>query len=333
MATQTGTTATASDLRAVDAVQRRLEPDVQAMLEAMAALDLPLMHDMPPEAARAFATELNATRPPGPDVDEIVDGSLPGAVSELEYRLYRPPGPGPHPIVVYFHGGGFVIGSHVSDEPFCRDLCVRAGAIFVSVNYRHAPEHRFPAAADDGIAATQWIADNAATLGGVPGQIAIAGWSAGGNIAAVVCHAARDAGGPAIRGQLLVTPATDGNFAYPSYAENSENYVLTGALMNWFLDHYIDRADRAHPKAAPIRAASLANLPPALVVTAGFDPLRDEGAAYAAALAAAGVEARHLSCPGHIHTSLLAVDLVPSGAGPRQEMAAALRGFFAEPYE
>ena len=213
----------------------------------------------------------------------------------------------------------------------CRDLCVGSNAIIVSANYRHAPEDRFPSAPDDGYAAVQWIADRAESLGGVPGQLAVAGWSAGGNVAAVVCQTARDNGGPRISGQVLLTPVTDGTKAWPSVAENAEGYVLTSTLMDWFWDHYADPADRANPKASPLCAADLSGLPPALVVTCEFDPLRDEGRAYADALAAAGVDVEHLAARGQIHTSIPAVDMLPSGAYARQAMATALKQFFATP--
>ena len=166
-----------------DGIVRQLQPDVAMVLDMMAALELPPLETMTPTDARAFMEASAAMRPPGPDVGEVVDGSLPGAGGDLPYRLYRPASPGPHPIVAYFHGGGWVLGSHESDDPFCRDLCDRSGAIVVSVDYRHAPEHRFPAAADDAFAAVRWIADHAVDLGGVPGQLAVAGWSAGGNVA------------------------------------------------------------------------------------------------------------------------------------------------------
>jgi cation diffusion facilitator CzcD-associated flavoprotein CzcO/acetyl esterase/lipase len=310
-----------------EGIVRPLKPDVTILLETMAELDLPLMETMSPEEARAFMEVTSAQRPPGPEVGEIVDGTFPGAGGELTYRLYRPPTEGPHPVVAYFHGGGWVLGSHDSDDPFCRDLCLRADAIIVSADYRHAPEARFPAAVDDGFAAVEWIAANAESLGGIPGQLAVCGWSAGGNIAAVACQQARDQGGPEICGQLLVTPVTDCDLARPSYTANGDGYLLTRDLMTWFWDHYAEPADRTDPRASPLRG-ELSNLPPALVVTSEFDPLRDEGAAYAAALAEAGVEVGHVEAEGQIHTSLTAVDMIMTGAGARVEMMAALRGFF-----
>jgi cation diffusion facilitator CzcD-associated flavoprotein CzcO/acetyl esterase/lipase len=313
--------------RCNDGVIRQVQPDVAMMLEVMATMDLPAMETMPVEDARAFSEMLATARPPGPDVGEIVDGLLPGAEGVLEYRLYRPASPGPHPIVAYFHGGGWVLGSLESDDPFCRDLCARSAAMIVSVNYRHAPEARFPAAADDAYAAVRWIADNAKELGGVPGQLAVAGWSAGANIAAVACQLARDNDGPDISAQVLFTPVTDSIMSRPSYVDNGEGYVLTSALMGWFWDHYADPADRGAPKASPLRGV-LSNLPPALIVTADFDPLRDEGVAYADALASAGVPVHHIRARGHIHTSLTMVDVVLSGAELRAQIGEAIRGHF-----
>ena len=314
-----------------DGIIRPVRPDVKTMLDVMAAMELPPLETLSVDEARSFIAETQEQRAPGPDVGEIVDGRFPGATHDLDYRLYRPAGPGSHPIVAYFHGGGWVLGGSASDDPLCRDLCVGSNAIIVSANYRHAPEDRFPSAPDDGYAAVQWIADRAESLGGVPGQLAVAGWSAGGNVAAVVCQTARDNGGPRISGQVLLTPVTDGTKAWPSVAENAEGYVLTSTLMDWFWDHYADPADRANPKASPLCAADLSGLPPALVVTCEFDPLRDEGRAYADALAAAGVDVEHLAARGQIHTSIPAVDMLPSGAYARQAMATALKQFFATP--
>ena len=311
-----------------DGVVRRAQPDVAMVLELVAGLDLPPIESMTVEEARAYAEATAAERPPGPDVAAVVDGVLPGPAGELRYRLYRPAGEGPHPMVVYFHGGGWVLGSADSDDPLCRDLCVRSGAVVVSVDYRHAPEARFPAAADDASAAVQWVAANAIELGGIPGQLAVAGWSAGGNVAAVACQRARAAGGPELVGQVLLMPVTDCDLTRASYEENGEGHLLTTSLMRWFWDHYADPADREDPSASPLRAEDLSGLPPALVVTGELDPLRDEGAAYAEALAAAGVPTRHLPARGHIHTSLTMVDVLPSAAPLREEIAQALQGFF-----
>ena len=205
--------------------------------------------------------------------------------------------------------------------------------IFVSVGYRHAPEHRFPAAVEDGRAATRWIAEHASELGGV-GAPLVAGWSAGGNIAAVTCQLARDRGDPQIAGQLLICPATDCTFDRPSCEKNASGYFLTRAMMSWFWRHYCAPADRADPRAGrsrrparlPLRG-KLGGLPPAFVTTCEFDPLRDEDVAYAEALAHAGTRVEQLQAHGHIHMSFVMVDLVITGVSGRQEMAKALRRF------
>jgi cation diffusion facilitator CzcD-associated flavoprotein CzcO/acetyl esterase/lipase len=314
--------------RCSDGVVRRLQPDVEMVLNEVAALNLPPMESMAAEDARAFYLQMSMARPPGPDVGEVVDGVLPGAAGDLAYRLYRPPTPGPHPIVVYFHGGGYVLGNAIADDPLCRDLCARSDAVVISADYRHAPEHRFPAAVDDAMAAVQWVADNAQALGGRPGQLAVCGWSAGGGIAAVVCRLARDMGGPNIMGQALLTPVTAGDMTCPSFVENADGYGLTTPLLRWFVDHYVDAADRTDPRFAPLSAADLSGLPPAIVVTAEFDPLRDDGDAYAGALPAAGVPTEHVRARGHTHLSVTMVDVVISGAPVRARMADALRRFF-----
>ena len=310
----------------------RLQPDVRMVLGMLAQMQLPPIESLGAEGARAFVEQFNATRPPGRPVGEVLEGKLQGADGPLPYRLYRPATPGPHPVVVYFHGGGWVLGNEGSDDPFCRDMCRRTGMIFVSVGYRHAPEHPFPAAAEDGYAATRWIADHAAELGGRPGEVLVAGWSAGGNIAAVTCQLARDRGGPKIAGQLLVCPVTDCTVDRPSYRENAEGYFLTRSLMDWFWDNYCPPADRTDPRASPLRG-KLTGLPPAFVVTCEFDPLRDEGVAYAEAMQAAGVSVQQLKAHGQFHSSVTMVDVIVSGTDGRIRMADALRTFAGLPQD
>ena len=315
--------------RCHDGVVRRMQPDVALVLELLATLGLPPMDTLSAADARSLLAATAATRPPGPEVGEVMDGVIPGPAGDLPYRLYRPAGlpEGPRPLVVYFHGGGWVLGNLDSDDPLCRDLCARSGAVVVSVNYRHAPEDRYPAAALDAFAAVQWVDANAIELGGIPGQLAVAGWSAGANIAAVACQLARDAGGPHISGQLLICPVVDSDLTRPSYQDNGDGYILTTALMRWFWDHYADPADRVDSLAAPLRG-NLEGLPPTCIVAADFDPLRDEGVAYARALEAAGVPVRLTRARGHIHTSVTMVDVVISGAPVRAEIGEALRTFF-----
>jgi cation diffusion facilitator CzcD-associated flavoprotein CzcO/acetyl esterase/lipase len=310
----------------------RLQPDVRLVLNWLAEMNLPPIEAMGAQGARDFVAQFNATRPAGRPVGEVLDGALPAGEDLLRYRLYRPATPGLHPIVVYFHGGGWVLGDEQSDDPFCRDMVRRTGMMFVSVGYRHAPEHRFPTAAEDGYAATRWIAEHAAELGGKPGPVLVAGWSAGGNIAAVTCQLARDRGGPDIAGQLLVCPVTDCDFDRPSYNDNATGYFLTRSLMDWFWDLYCSPADRIDPRVSPLRG-KVAGLPPAFVVTCEFDPLRDEGIAYAEAMAAAGVPVQQLKARGHFHSSFTMVDVVITGAPGRVQMAEALRRFAGLPPE
>jgi len=220
-----------------------------------------------------------------------------------------------------------VLGGCDSDDPLCRDLCVRSDSIIVSVDYRHAPESPFPAAVEDAFAALKWVTAHVETLGGRSGPLSVAGWSAGANLATVVCRLARDNGGPTISGQLLLAPVTDTDLTRRSYQDNGERYLLTKTLMHWFFDHYTNPADRNDPRVAPLKANDLSNLPSATIVTCEFDPLRDEGAAYATALSAAGCDVQHIAARGHTHTSLTLVDLVISGAPYRQRMGEALRRF------
>lgn len=314
--------------RCRDGVVREIQPDVEMVLDVMAQMELPAIETLSPVEARAFSEASAGMRPSGPDVGEILDGTFPGPAGDLAYRLYRPLTPGPHPIVVYFHGGGWLFGSQVSDDPLCRDLCVRSGVMIVSVDYRHAPEDPFPAAPTDAYAAVEWVSSHAEELGG-DGRMAVAGWSAGGNLAAVVSAMARDRQGPRLEGQLLLTPVTDGSRHHGSYDDNAEGYMLTRAMMDWFWDHYATVEERQNPAASPLLADSFAGLPPAMVITCQYDPLRDEGDAYAEALARAGVPVTHVRAGGHIHTSLTMVDVVLSGRSYREQMAGGIAGFFS----
>ncbi|MEM7093955.1 MAG: alpha/beta hydrolase fold domain-containing protein [Actinomycetota bacterium] len=315
--------------RCEDGLIRELQPDVAMMLNALEELGLPPMDSMSPDDARAFIAASRAARPPGPEVGEVVDGVYPGAVGELGYRLYRPASDGPHPVIAYWHGGGWVLGDLESDDSLCRDLCARTGAAVISFDYRHAPEHPFPAPVDDAWAALRWLDEEPASLGLV-GAPVLCGWSAGGNLAAVTSQRARDEGGPVLAGQVLITPVTDSDMTRPSYVENASGYQLTADLMTWFWDHYCPPGDRDDPRVAPLRGG-LAGLAPTIVVTAQFDPLRDEGKAYVEALAAAGSPATHLPQRGHIHTSFGTVGQLISPATSRAEIADALRSLLTGP--
>lgn len=279
-------------------------------------------------SSAAEARRLAKALPQLPDVEpvgRVEDTSIPGPVGAIPVRIYRPlVGDGAQPGVVYFHGGGWVICDLDSHDGGCRRLANAVGAVVVSVDYRLAPEHQWPAAAEDAYAATQWVADHAADLGIDPGRLAVAGDSAGGNLTAVVAQMARDRGAPALAYQLLVYPVTDVSAArndYPSKHENAEGYFLTTAQMEWYRDQYLPTDGAGdEPYVSPVRAASLAGLPPACVVTAEMDPLRDEGEAYAAALEAAGVPVTTYRAPGMFH-GFFNMDAVLDGSKDAQRVA------------
>jgi cation diffusion facilitator CzcD-associated flavoprotein CzcO/acetyl esterase/lipase len=313
-----------------DGVVRRLQPDVALVLQMYEQLGMPAFESMPVEQGRMVMAASAAVAPPGPEVGEVFDGTLPGAAGDLDYRLYRPTTSGPHPVLVYFHGGGWVLGNVGTDDRLCRDLCARTDAVVVSVDYRHAPESRFPAPVEDAWAAVRWIAARSEELGGIPGRLGVAGWSAGANLAAVVCQLARDAGGPAIAGQLLVNPVTDCDTSRASYDEHAQGYIFNAPTMRWFWDLYADPADRTDPRAAPLRG-ELSGLPPAIVVTSEFDPLRDEGTAYAEALSAAGVPVVHVKGRGQIHTSVPMVGVIISAGPIRAQMAEHMARWLSAP--
>ena len=217
-------------------------------------------------------------------------------------RVYRPAGATGLPIVVFFHGGGWTIGSVEQYDPVVRQLANRAGAVVVSVDYRLAPEHPFPAAYDDCLAALEWTVEHATELGGDPNRVAVAGDSAGGNLAAVCALRARDAGGPALALQALVYPVTDFDFERPSMVENAKGYFLETAALRWFFDWYTrGGTDPTDPRVSPMREAALTGVAPAVIVTAEFDPLRDEGEAYAQRLRDAGTPVEHRRYDGMVH--------------------------------
>ncbi|WP_323676187.1 alpha/beta hydrolase [Halorubellus sp. PRR65] len=278
--------------------------DVQAVLDAIAAMDVPAVREMSPEMVREVMHGAFADAPPVEPVGRVADREIPGPAGPIPVRTYVPDGDGPHPVVVFFHGGGFVFGDLDGHDAPCRILANAADVAVVSVEYRLAPEHPFPAAVDDAYAATEWVAANAEEVDGDADRLAVAGDSAGGNLAAVVSLAARDRDGPEIAHQTLFYPAVDfrADADYPSRRENAEGYFLEAADMTYFSDHYAPSwVHAANPYLAPVEAASHADLPPATVVTCGFDPLRDEGRAYADALDAAGTPVTHREYDDLIH--------------------------------
>ena len=306
-----------------------LDPGLKIVLDQLAANPGPQLHELPVAQARAFFDQMQLPRPEV-KVAEVSDRRIPGPAGEIPVRIYRPEGKAPFPALVYFHGGGWVIGSLETHDGSCRDLANRIGCVVVSVDYRLAPEARYPAAAEDCFAATKWVAENARALGVDAARIGIGGDSAGGNLTAVVALMARDRGGPALRHQLLIYPVTDADFSRPSYRENAEGYLLTTKAMEWFWGHYApDPGQRREPYAAPLRARDLAGLPPAFVITAEYDPLRDEGEAYAERLRQAGVPTALRRYDGAIHGFFAMGVLAQVARDAVEDAAAALRQAFA----
>ena len=301
-----------------------IDPMLLAVLEAF-PMQFDDLGSMTAQEVRTLFEQGNP--PPGEDVASVEDLEVPGPDGPLPVRVYRPDGAAvPAPVVVFFHGGGWVLGSIATHDATCRGLANRTGAVYVSVDYRLAPEHPYPAAPEDCYAATCWVADHAADLGVDPGRLAVAGDSAGGNLAAVVCQMARDRSGPAIAFQLLIYPVTDLDLdRWPSMEENADGPLLTREGMDWFARHYVGTLPfTGDPYAAPIRAADLSGLPQAHVATAGHDPLRDEGAGYAEALAAAGVTVGYDNFATMIHGFVGFADVVPAAGEARDRIAAAL---------
>jgi len=281
-----------------------LDPQVEDFLRRLAAVNLPSLPEQTVAQLRAqmdmsthFLGEL-------PRVAHVEDRRIPGPGGTLRIRIISPQaaGSGPLPVVVYFHGGGWVLGNIASHEGICRAVANAGGVLVVTVDYRLAPEHPFPAAAEDAYATTSWVAEHAAEFGGDPRRIAVAGDSAGGNLAAVTCLIARDRGGPSLDFQVLLYPITDYDLNNKTYIENADGYFLTRTEMTWYWEHYVEKAEDCwHPHVSPLRASDLTRLPPAFVITAEFDVLRDEGEAYARQLQAAGVAAKLRRYDGMIH--------------------------------
>ena len=282
-----------------------LDPQAKALLQLMVDRGVPPVNTLSPQDARDFYVLRKSLTQPDPPVKSHVHDHLPtlGGV-QVPVREYRPLGALANdklPALVYYHGGGWVIGNIETHDVLCRQLCDASGCAVFSVDYRLAPEHPFPAAFDDALHAFHWVVDNAASLHIDPTRVAVGGDSAGGNLAAAVCLGSRDsAQAPAF--QLLIYPATIMYPDTPSYHANGEGYMLTAAAMHWFMDHYLPNpTDRHDWRASPLKAASHAKLPPALVLTAGLDPLRDEGLLYANAMAAAGVATEYVCFERQIH--------------------------------
>ena len=284
-----------------------LDPDAAAVFKAFQEVGRPPYETVSPaEARELYLKGRVVTNPEPPPLDSVQPLAIPSLTGSIPARIYTPlklrKANDLAPCLVFFHGGGWVIGDLDSHDVVCRKLADEGQLIVISVDYRLAPEHKFPAAVDDAIAATKWIADHARQLGVDASRLTVGGDSAGGNLAAVVAISARDGNGPAIAGQVLIYPATDFAMTHPSHSEPETSLLLTHSVVKWFRDHYLnDAADAGDWRASPARANTLIGLPPAYVLTAGADPLRDEGDEYAGRLKEAGVAVTHRTFPGQFH--------------------------------
>jgi acetyl esterase len=312
-----------------------LDPTAKAIMDAMDTAWPDLGTVTAAEARQVVKQAGEAARAlvPPPEVARVEDRTVPGPAGEIPVRIYWPrveTPPASYPMVVYFHGGGWVICDLDSHDNICRSLSNATGAVVVSVDYRLAPEHKYPAAADDAYAATVWAAGHAGELGADPTRVAIAGDSAGGNLTAVVALMARDRGGPALRYQMMIYPVTDispgHQDSHPSKKENGTGYFLTTEHMDWFRDQYLpDGADGSDPYISPLLATDLSGLPPAFVITAEYDPLRDEGEMYGARMRDAGVPVDIRRYDGVFHGFFSMAALLPIADTANRDAADALR--------
>jgi acetyl esterase len=307
-----------------------IHPQVQAVLDALAKLGAPPPQSVTPAQARLNFKQSRSVFLPAPEqVAATADYSVAGPGGAIPVRLYRPKGAQANtalPVLLYFHGGGWVLGDIDTHDPLCRLLANRAGCAVLSVDYRLAPEHKFPAAVDDALAVTRFVAANGAAWGIDGARIAVGGDSAGGNLATVVALTLRDAGGPPLRLQVMLYPATDFAMDTASHREFASGYMLTRERMQYFADCYLRGAqDVADWRASPLKAPDLSRLPPALIVTASHDPLRDEGKAYAERLSAAGVRATYRCYEGMIHGFMTMSGAVDPATGAIEDVAAALK--------
>jgi acetyl esterase len=308
-----------------------LDPQARDLIQLLSERKAPPVHLLsPPQARRMYLERRFYTQPEAPAVAEVRALST---AAGLPLRLYRPAAAGgPVPVLVYFHGGGWTIGDLDTHDVLCRQLCAGAGIAVLAVDYRLAPEHRFPAAAEDALAATRWVRQQAGALGLDPARVAVGGDSAGGNLAAAVALQMRDAGDPALAFQLLIYPATDQRALAASHAANAQGYLLTADSIAYYRGHYLpDPAQWTDPRASPLLAADHGRLPPALVLTAGFDPLRDEGRQYADALSAAGSRAQYVCFERQIHGFITMSRVIDEARSAVALCAAALREALAVP--
>ena len=304
-----------------------VDPQAQVILDQLAAIDGPRLEDLPPPEARVLYAAFMSMAPV-PETAVVSDLEIPVEGGSIRARFFLPMGydpVNPLPVLVWFHGGGWMVGDLTTSDATAAELANASGCAVVNVDYRLAPEHPFPTPLEDCYAAVQWVVDHAGDLGVEQRRLAVGGDSAGGNLAAAVCLLARELGGPEIRFQLLLYPAMDGRRSYPSYRENSEGYFLTASTMDWFWANYLGDTDPETPLASPLYAPDVSGLPSALVITAEYDPLRDEGEAYAARLSQAGVIAEASRYEGQIHAFVGMSSFMEAGIKAVDEAAHALR--------
>jgi acetyl esterase len=304
-----------------------MHPQAQMVLDLMSGAGLRMDDSVDPVALRAQMAEFaTAARGEPEPVHEVVDRTVLGPGGDVPVRIYRPSAATPLPALLWFHGGGWTIGSVESHDPTCRSLANAVDCVVVSVDYRLAPEHKFPCAVEDAWAATEWVARQSEELGIDPARLGVAGDSAGGNLAAVVALLARDAGTPPLAFQLLVYPVTDYEFDSESMIANASGYFLERQSMVWFCGHYLDDPSEGDDwRFSPIRAADLSGLPPAFVLTAEFDPLRDQGEAYARKLEAAGVQVEMRRYDGVFHGFFGMRDLIDTAHEALDDVTKAAR--------
>jgi acetyl esterase len=302
-----------------------IDPQVEALLAELAAVDGPPLHELSVADARTVAEGMTAMAGEPIEVGAVDDITIPVDGAEIGARVYTPQGDGPHPIVMFFHGGGWVICSLDTHDNVARAICRDAEAVVVSVDYRMAPEFKFPTAAHDCFAATKWVAANAASFGADASRLAVCGDSAGGNLSAVVSQMARDAGGPSVSYAALIYPAVDMTRKGGSLDENATGYFLETDGMEWFMNHYLTESERADVMASPLLHENLAGLPDTFIATCEFDPLRDEGEAYAEALRDNGVHVDLKRYDGLIHGAATLTGVLEGGRRLVADTAAHLR--------
>ncbi|MBU6296906.1 MAG: alpha/beta hydrolase [Alphaproteobacteria bacterium] len=309
-----------------------LDPLTKAFLDQLDTMPTPKLWEMSPASARmASAVVMKLANPKDMPIGKIQNRDMPGPGGNIALRLYTPVAAGGEalPAVVYFHGGGFVIGDLESHDAICRLLAEQSGARVIAVDYRLAPEHKFPAAVEDAFAAVNWVEANAADIGVDANRIAVAGDSAGGTLSAVVCQLAKAQGGPSIAAQLLMFPVTQLGGSFSSLHEFAAGYFLEKQTMDWFFGHYLPAwADLSDARLSPLLAESVGGLPPAYVMLGGCDPLHDEGLAYAEKLRAAGVPVTIADYPGMVHCFIFLQAIVPQAYTALTDAANALRRVF-----